>query len=120
MSWHGTLLFVSSTVGAQRADFGNYCPAAVYSQQNARDTVELADYAKRSGAHGIGSTRIPQRRTRTCTRRIVPGALHAFTMQRNVDWPLFDNALKVDRCKTSSGGQPLKLLVVMGVNAPFQ
>ena len=76
--------------------------------------------SKRSGAHGIGSTRIPQRRARTCTRRIVPGALHAFTMQRNVDWPLFDNALKADRCKTSSGGQPLKLLVVMGVNAPFQ
>ena len=28
-------------------------------------------------------------------------------MQRNVDWPLFDNALKTDHCKTSSGGQPL-------------
>ena len=64
--------------------------------------------SKRSGAHGIGSTRIPQRRTRTCTRRIVLGALHAFTMQRNVDWPLFDNALRADRCMTSSGGQPLK------------
>ena len=25
-------------------------------------------------------------------RRIVPSVLHAFTMQRNVDWPLFDNA----------------------------
>ena len=28
--------------------------------------------------------------------------------------------LKAERCKTSSGGQPLRLLVVMGVNAPFQ
>ena len=60
----------------------------------------------------------PSRRARTCTRRIVLGALHAFTMQRNVDWPLFDNALKADRCKTSSGGQPLKLLVVMGAVLP--
>ena len=76
--------------------------------------------SKRSGAHGIGSTSIPQRRTRTCTRRIVPGALHAFTMQRNLDWLRFDNALEADRCKTSIGGRPLKLLVVMGINAPFQ
>ena len=77
---------------------------------------------KRSGDHGIGSASVPQSRTRACTRLNWASicVLHAFTMQRNVDWPLFNNALKADRCNTSSGGQPLKPLVVLGANAPFQ